>query len=200
MKWSASTLAAALVLVASSSSSSPSSVEAFTPTTTTSITSRTHSRNHLDIHTFLTASNQNTRHHRSIFLRSSNNRHTQLNMSSLPSYTVGIVGATGAVGKEIRNCLEKREFPVSTLRIFGSERSAGSQIETEKYGTITVELFDVAAAKQCDVVFLAVSGEFSLKHARALSDGADGCVVIDNSVRIYFILYFSRHIFYLYYN
>jgi aspartate-semialdehyde dehydrogenase len=102
----------------------------------------------------------------------------------MSSYTVGIVGATGAVGKEIRNCLEIRDFPVSTLRIFGSERSAGSQIQTEKYGTITVELFDVATAKQCDVVFLAVNGDFSLEHARALSDGDDGCVVIDNSVSL----------------
>lgn len=172
MKWSASTLAAALILVASSSSSSSSSsADAFTPTTSTSI--RTHSRNHVNIHTLLTKSPQNIL------------RHTQLSMSSSDStYTVGIVGATGAVGKEIRNCLEIRGFPVSTLRIFGSERSAGSQIETEKYGTITVELFDVAAAKQCDVVFLAVSGEFSLMHARALSDGPDGCVVIDNSVRL----------------
>ena len=105
--------------------------------------------------------------------------------SSDSTYSVGIVGATGAVGKEIRNCLEIRGFPVSTLRIFGSERSAGSKIESEKYGTITVELFSVDAAKQCDVVFLAVNGDFSLEHARALSDGDDGCIVIDNSVRVF---------------
>lgn len=99
------------------------------------------------------------------------------------SYTVGIVGATGAVGKEIRQCLEKRDFPVSKLRIFGSERSAGKTIDTDSYGKIEVELFDVAKARECDVVFLAVSGDFALEHARALSDGDDGCVVIDNSVR-----------------
>jgi aspartate-semialdehyde dehydrogenase len=113
----------------------------------------------------------------------------QLNMA----FTVGIVGATGAVGKEIRTCLEAQNFPVETLRIFGSERSAGSVITTEKYGDVTVELFDVASAKQCDVVFLAVSGEFSLQHARALSDGTDGCVVIDNSVRCCFFLYQEWH-------
>jgi Semialdehyde dehydrogenase, NAD binding domain len=185
MKWSASTLAAALLLVASSSSSS-SSVEAFTPTT--SISSRSQSRNQVNIQTILATSKKNIRHQSSII-------RSQLNMSSSASYTVGIVGATGAVGKEIRNCLEIRGFPVSTLRIFGSERSAGSKIETEKYGTITVELFDVAAAKQCDVVFLAVSGDFSLEHARALSDGADGCVVIDNSVRTFF---FAMLHFYIY--
>jgi prephenate dehydrogenase len=106
-----------------------------------------------------------------------------MSLASTSTYTVGIVGATGAVGKEIRNCLEARHFPVSTLRIFGSERSAGTKIQTEQYGTITVELFDVNTAKQCDVVFLAVNGDFSLEHAHALSDGPDGCVVIDNSVR-----------------
>jgi hypothetical protein len=98
------------------------------------------------------------------------------------SYKVGIAGATGAVGKEIRAVLENRKFPIDTLRIFGSQRSAGSKIETA-YGTITVELFDVKSARECDVVFLAVSGEFSLEHARALTAGDDGCVCIDNSVR-----------------
>ena len=38
------------------------------------------------------------------------------------SATVGVVGATGAVGKEILGCLDKREFPVDKLRIFGSAR------------------------------------------------------------------------------
>ncbi|CAB9521870.1 Aspartate-semialdehyde dehydrogenase [Seminavis robusta] len=97
------------------------------------------------------------------------------------SFSVGIVGATGAVGKEIRQCLEKREFPVSQLRIFGSERSAGKTMPTEKYGDIEVELFDVAKARECDVVFLAVSGDFALEHAEAICKGDDGAVVIDNS-------------------
>jgi Semialdehyde dehydrogenase, NAD binding domain len=99
------------------------------------------------------------------------------------SYTVGIVGATGAVGKEIRQVLEKRgKIPISALRIFGSERSAGKTVDTG-YGPVQVELFNVAAARECDVCFLAVSGEFALEHAKAMSEGEDGCVVIDNSVR-----------------
>lgn len=98
-------------------------------------------------------------------------------------YTVAIVGATGAVGKEIRNCLEDRGvLPVDKLRIFGSERSAGSKVDT-KYGEVEVELFDVTKARECDVVFLAVNGDFSLEHAEAITAGDDGAVVIDNSVR-----------------
>jgi aspartate-semialdehyde dehydrogenase len=106
-------------------------------------------------------------------------------MSSSAGYQVGIVGATGAVGQEIRSVLENRssEFPVAALRVFGSERSAGKTIETSKFGTVTIEPFSVSAARECDVVFLAVSGDFALEHARAMSEGENGCVVIDNSVR-----------------
>jgi hypothetical protein len=99
-------------------------------------------------------------------------------------YTVGIVGATGAVGKEIRSCLEDRgKLQVDKLRIFGSPRSAGTKVDT-KYGEVAVELFDVKAARECDVVFLAVDGDFALEHAKNICEGKDGAVVIDNSVCI----------------
>lgn len=101
------------------------------------------------------------------------------------NYSVGIVGATGAVGKEIKDCLENRNFPVSSLRIFGSERSAGKVVAT-KFGEVTVELFDVDLARQCDFCFLAVSGDFSKEYAHQLTEN-DGCIVIDNSVRDLFV-------------
>jgi len=108
-------------------------------------------------------------------MRSSSSSSSSLSMA----YKVGIVGATGAVGKEIVGCLERRNFDVESLRIFGSERSAGKNIET-KFGDVTVEQFDVDLARECDVVFLAVSGSFALEHAEKI--GADGGpVVIDNS-------------------
>jgi hypothetical protein len=100
------------------------------------------------------------------------------------SYTVGVVGATGAVGKEIVGCLEKSSFPVGKLRIFGSSRSAGSTRATG-FGDIEVELFEEDKARECDVVFLAVDGDFALKHARNIAKGDDGAVVIDNSVRLF---------------
>ena len=108
---------------------------------------------------------------------------TATTTSTKLNYSVGIVGATGAVGKEIRQCLENRGIlEVDKLRIFGSPRSAGTKVDT-KYGTVDVELFDVKAARECDVVFLAVDGDFALEHAKAVCDGDDGAVVIDNSVR-----------------
>lgn len=38
---------------------------------------------------------------------------------------IAIVGASGAVGQELLKVLDDRKFPVDTLRLFGSERSAG---------------------------------------------------------------------------
>jgi aspartate-semialdehyde dehydrogenase len=100
---------------------------------------------------------------------------------SMKAVTVGVVGATGAVGKEIVDCLNKSTLDVSKLRIFGSQRSAGTTRDAGKFGEVPVELFDVAAARECDVVFLAVSGDFALEHAKAISEGEGGAVVIDNS-------------------
>ncbi|KAL7528197.1 hypothetical protein ACHAXR_002319, partial [Thalassiosira sp. AJA248-18] len=117
--------------------------------------------------------------------RLSNPTNTYISRKSLSlhmsaSLSVGVVGATGAVGKEIVGCLEKRSFPVGNLRIFGSERSAGKEVET-KFGKVTVELFSEDSARECDVVFLAVDGDFSLAHAENICEGDDGAVVIDNS-------------------
>jgi aspartate-semialdehyde dehydrogenase len=51
---------------------------------------------------------------------------------------VGIVGATGMVGTVMRQLLAERKFPVTTLRLFASSRSAGSTIEWNGQ-TIVVE-------------------------------------------------------------
>lgn len=113
---------------------------------------------------------------------------TMASSTSLNSYTVGIVGATGAVGKEIRNCLEDRGIlKVDKLRFFGSARSAGKTVSTKNSGDVEIELFSVDAARECDVIFLAVDGDFALAHAKAISEGDDGAVVIDNSVSRFWI-------------
>ena len=83
-------------------------------------------------------------------------------------YTVAIVGGSGAVGKEIIPCLENRDIlPVNRLRIFGSSRSAGRKVHT-KFGEIEIEIFSVEAARECDIVFLAVSGDFSKENAEKI--------------------------------
>ena len=126
-----------------------------------------------------TNSISNKKHSLNISQRTMSKRNaSEISMSAV---TVGVVGATGAVGKEIVDCLNKSPLEISKLRIFGSARSAGSTRDAGKFGDTKVELFDVAAARECDVVFLAVSGDFALEHAKAISEGDDGAVVIDNS-------------------
>ncbi|MEL6555424.1 MAG: aspartate-semialdehyde dehydrogenase, partial [Cyanobacteria bacterium J06621_11] len=44
------------------------------------------------------------------------------------SYNVAILGATGAVGTELIELLEARDFPVKSLKLLASPRSAGTQI------------------------------------------------------------------------
>jgi len=92
---------------------------------------------------------------------------------------IGIAGCTGAVGIEVISCLSRRSFPLKQLRLFASARSAGKTMTTP-YGDLPVEEFTVAKSRECDFVFLAVSGDFALAHAREIA-ADDGPVVIDNS-------------------
>ena len=96
-----------------------------------------------------------------------------------PSYIVGIVGATGAVGIEVVKCLHKRSFPVSELKLFASAKSAGKVLSTE-FGDVAIEEYTIEKARRCHFLFLAVSGEFALDNARQCAEG-DGPYVIDNS-------------------
>ena len=93
---------------------------------------------------------------------------------------VAIVGCTGAVGAEMIATLHRRQFPVSTLHLFASARSAGKTCNTP-YGDLTITLFSVEGARACDVVFLAVSGTFAKEHAKAIAAQPNGALVIDNS-------------------
>lgn len=91
---------------------------------------------------------------------------------------VAVVGATGAVGREMVDVLHRRNFPVGELRLLASGRSAGKVVETP-YGALTLQEYALDLVKDCDVVLLAVSGDFAKAHAPAIA--AAGPLVIDNS-------------------
>lgn len=93
-------------------------------------------------------------------------------------YHVAIAGATGAVGTEMLTTLEKRNFPVKTLRLLASSRSVGrelsfrgenikvEQLRKDSFKGIDIALFSAGASR---------SREFADVAVRA------GAVVIDNS-------------------
>jgi aspartate-semialdehyde dehydrogenase len=96
----------------------------------------------------------------------------------LKKYKIGIVGATGAVGQEIINLLEKREFPVSEARLLASSRSAGREIQAcgnlEVVSETTPDSF-----KGLDIAIFSAGSQNTEIFADSASK--NNCVVIDNS-------------------
>ncbi|HQA16937.1 MAG TPA: aspartate-semialdehyde dehydrogenase [Novosphingobium sp.] len=87
---------------------------------------------------------------------------------------VGVVGATGVVGSAMLAILKERNFPIATLRLFASARSAGKLIDG-----VTVEDAATADFAGLDVVLFSAGGATS--KALAPKAAAAGAVVIDNS-------------------
>jgi len=97
----------------------------------------------------------------------------------MKQYKVGIIGATGAVGQEMLKVLGERDFPASELRLLASARSAGKTVETEKFGTLTIQETTESAFEGLDIVLGAAENDISEKFAPAIK--ASGAVYIDNS-------------------
>lgn len=93
-------------------------------------------------------------------------------------YAVAVVGATGAVGNEMVFTLEERDFPVSKLRLFASERSEG-KIREFRDTEIPVEVLNDKSFEGIDIALFSAGAERSKIWAPIAS--RSGCVVIDNS-------------------
>ncbi|MEL7140982.1 MAG: aspartate-semialdehyde dehydrogenase [Cyanobacteria bacterium J06643_4] len=94
------------------------------------------------------------------------------------SYNVAILGATGAVGTELLELLEARDFPVKSLKLLASPRSAGTQIPF-KGENITVETVSEAIFQDVDIVLASAGGSTSKQWAKVIVDA--GALMIDNS-------------------
>ena len=91
---------------------------------------------------------------------------------------VGVVGATGQVGTKMLEILTERKFPVGTLRLFASARSAGRVIEWQGR---QIEVEDAATADYSglDIALFSAGGGTSKELAPKVA--AAGAVVVDNS-------------------
>ncbi len=99
-------------------------------------------------------------------------------MSSINNPRIAIVGATGVVGTTMLSILAEREFPLSSLRLFASFRSAGTVVPTP-WGDVTVEDLATADPAGLDIALFSAGGARSLEFAPAFVAG--GAVVVDNS-------------------
>src|SRR3954468_21794760 len=91
------------------------------------------------------------------------------------SYRVAVVGATGAVGTEMRRLLRERSFPASKTVVFASSRSAGRELDD---GLVVQELREEAIGG-FDVAIFSAGGAISKEWAPRFA--AAGAVVVDNS-------------------
>lgn len=95
--------------------------------------------------------------------------------------TIAVVGATGQVGRVMREILVERKFPADSVRFFASSRSAGQELDFDGK-KITVE--DVAATstedlKGVDIALFSAGGGTSREHAPRFAEA--GAIVVDNS-------------------
>lgn len=95
------------------------------------------------------------------------------------AYKVAVVGATGAVGREILKTLAERNFPVSDIAALASGRSTGTQVSFGEERILTVKNLETFDFTGWDIALFSPGASVSAVHAPRAA--AAGCVVIDNT-------------------
>ncbi|MBF0410164.1 MAG: aspartate-semialdehyde dehydrogenase [Candidatus Riflebacteria bacterium] len=94
------------------------------------------------------------------------------------SHSIGIVGATGAVGKKFMQVLQEHRITPKNLRLFASQKSKGTKLAFNNH-EYEVESLEESDFKGLDIVFFSAGTDISKDHCpRAVKAGA---IVIDNS-------------------
>lgn len=92
---------------------------------------------------------------------------------------IAIVGASGAVGQELLRVLDEQDFPVTSMRLFGSHRSAGKEYEFRGKKIIVEELGKDSDFSGIDIAFTSAGASTSKEYADVITK--HGAVMIDNS-------------------
>ena len=96
----------------------------------------------------------------------------------MKKFNVAIAGATGAVGEVLIELLETRDFPIDTLYLLASSRSAGTNLNFAGK-RITVSAIDDFDFSQAHIGLFSAGGSVSAEYAPKAA--AAGCVVVDNT-------------------
>ncbi|MDR2939192.1 MAG: aspartate-semialdehyde dehydrogenase [Clostridiales bacterium] len=92
---------------------------------------------------------------------------------------VGIVGATGMVGRAFLEVLSERKLPIDNYYFFSSARSAGKRIQFLGKEYTLIELDEYIVDYKLDIALFSAGAKVSLQYAPLLAK--NNCVVIDNS-------------------
>ena len=96
----------------------------------------------------------------------------------MKQYKVAILGATGAVGREMMKVLAERDFPISELHLLASQRSVGQAVHWKGHD-IPVEVACDTAFEGMDIVLGAAENDIAKQFAPAIVKA--GAVFVDNS-------------------
>ena len=91
---------------------------------------------------------------------------------------LGVVGATGQVGQVVRALLAEHNFPLTSLRLFASARSAGTELTVGTH-TVVVEDLETADPAGLDIAIFSAGAGTSTAHAPRFAEA--GVIVVDNS-------------------
>jgi aspartate-semialdehyde dehydrogenase len=94
-------------------------------------------------------------------------------------YRVAVVGATGAVGREMLKTLAERKFPVDEVAAVASGRSTGQEVSFGEKAVLRVKNLDTFDFRGWDIGLFSPGAAVSAIHAPRAADA--GCVVIDNT-------------------
>ena len=96
----------------------------------------------------------------------------------MKQYNVAILGATGAVGQQMLQCLEEQEFPVANLKLLASARSAGKLVKFAGEDVVVEEARD-EAFDGVDIVLGAAENDIAKRFVPVARE--KGSVTVDNS-------------------
>ena len=94
-------------------------------------------------------------------------------------YKVAVVGATGAVGREILQTLAERNFPADKVYALASSKSIGQEVSYGDDEIVTVEALDKFDFAAAEIALFSAGGDTAKTYAPIA--GQAGCLVIDNS-------------------
>ena len=94
-------------------------------------------------------------------------------------YSVAVVGATGAVGREILKTLAERKFPVTKIAALASGRSVGQEVSFGEKTVLKIQALESFDFKGWDLALFSPGAAVSAIHAPRAAEA--GCIVIDNT-------------------
>jgi aspartate-semialdehyde dehydrogenase len=97
------------------------------------------------------------------------------------SFKIAVVGATGAVGREMLQTLEERSFPIKEIVALASEKSLGKEVSFGEKKSLMVQNLETFDFTGCDIALFSAGSAIAEKFGPKAAQ--QGAVVIDNSSR-----------------